>query len=105
MNAQFKKGVMELCVLAQLARDDQYGYELTETISSEMEIATATLYVVLKRLKDDGYVETYLKESSSGPARKYYTLTEQGREKYNQLFDEWREFKVAVDKLIGEPRT
>ncbi len=102
MNAQFKKGVMELCVLAQLARSDQYGYELTETISNEMEIATATLYVVLKRLKDVGYVETYLKESSEGPARKYYTLTDKGREKYTELFNEWQEFKVAVDKIIEE---
>ena len=104
MNAQFKKGVMELCVLAQLARSDQYGYELTETISGEMEIATATLYVVLKRLKDVGYVETYLKESSEGPARKYYTLTDKGREKYKELSCEWQEFKVAVDKIIGQEK-
>ena len=53
MNTQFKKGALELCVLSQLRKADKYGYELTETISREMELATGTLYLILKRLKDD----------------------------------------------------
>ena len=76
MNAQFKKGVLEMCVLSLLAQDDQYGYELTEAISQKMTVAAGTLYLILKRLKDDGDVETYLVESAEGPARKYYRLTE-----------------------------
>ena len=76
MNAQFKKGALELCVLSQLAKGDKYGYELTEEISQEMSIATGTLYPILKKLKDELYVETYLVESEGGPARKYYHLTE-----------------------------
>ena len=79
MNAQFKKGALELCVLSQLAKGDKYGYELTEEISQEMSIATGTLYPILKKLKDELYVETYLVESEGGPARKYYHLTEKGR--------------------------
>lgn len=50
MNAQFKKGALELCVLSQLALRDQYGYELTENISKEMKLAAGTLYLILKRL-------------------------------------------------------
>ena len=76
MNPQLKKGVLELCVLSQLTKEDKYGYELTDAISREMSIAAGTLYMILKRLKEAGYVETYLQESASGPARKYYHLTE-----------------------------
>ena len=57
MNAQFKKGVLELCVLAQLIHEDKYGYELTEAISNKMTIAAGTLYLILKRLTDEGYFE------------------------------------------------
>ena len=78
MNAQLKKGALELCVLAQLLDADRYGYEMTERISKRMAIASGTLYLILKRLKDEGYVMTYLVESEGGPARKYYHLTERG---------------------------
>ena len=58
MNPQLKKGVLELCVLSQLTKEDKYGYELTDAISREMSIAAGTLYMILKRLKEAGYVET-----------------------------------------------
>ena len=79
MNAQFKKGVLEMCVLSLLAQGEKYGYELTEAISQKMTVAAGTLYLILKRLKDDGDVDTYLVESAEGPARKYYRLTEKGQ--------------------------
>ena len=100
MNAQFKKGALELCVLSELNGTDRYGYELTEAISREMSIATGTLYVILKRLKDEEYVETYLVESAEGPARKYYHLTEKGREYFISLKNEWEEFVLAVGRII-----
>ena len=100
MNAQFKKGALELCVLAQLRNADRYGYQLTDAISKEMSIATGTLYLVLKRLKEEGLVETYLVESDEGPARKYYHLTEAGRVHQMQLEQEWKEFVAAVDRLL-----
>jgi len=49
MDAQFKKGVLELCVLSRLVKDDKYGYELTEDISQEMSVTAGTLYLILKR--------------------------------------------------------
>ena len=60
MNPQFKKGALELCVLSQLMDADRYGYQLTDAISKEMSIAPGTLYLVLKRLKEEELVETYL---------------------------------------------
>lgn len=101
MNAQFKKGALEICVLSQLAKGDRYGYELTEVISGEMSIAAGTLYPILKKLKDDLYVETYLVEGDGGPARKYYHLTEKGRNYQGTLKLEWEDFVKAVGRLIN----
>lgn len=100
MNAQFKKGALELCVLSQLKHVDRYGYQLTEAVSQEMAIAPGTLYLVLKRLKEEALVETYLVESDEGPARKYYHLTEAGRAHQEELEQEWKAFVAAVDRLI-----
>lgn len=102
MNAQFKKGALEICVLSKIVREDRYGYELTDDISGKMDIAPGTLYLVLKRLKDDSYVETYLRESENGPARKYYHLTDAGRDYYEALKKEWLEFAGAVEEIIRE---
>lgn len=101
MNPQFKKGALELCVLSKLVSADCYGYELTEAISKEMSIATGTLYLVLKRMKDEEYVDTYLVESEEGPARKYYHLTERGKKYQEDLKTEWQAFVGAVGRLIG----
>ncbi len=101
MNPQFKKGVLELCVLTQLVDKDKYGYELTGELSQRMVIATGTLYLVLKRLKDEAYVETYLIESGEGPARKYYHLTEKGHEYQSELKKEWLEFVDVVSTVLG----
>ena len=100
MNTQFKKGALELCVLSQLVRGDKYGYELTERISVEMSIAGGTLYPILRTLKDDDYVTTYLVESESGPARKYYRLTDKGIKYQDALKQEWEDFIRAVNNLM-----
>lgn len=100
MNTQFKKGALELCVLSQLTRGDKYGYELTERISAEMSIAGGTLYPILRKLKEDDHVTTYLVESESGPARKYYRLTDRGRQYQIKVKQEWDTFIKAVNELI-----
>lgn len=102
MNTQFKKGALELCVLSQLVKGDKYGYELTERISVEMSIAGGTLYPILRKLKEEEYVTTYLVESESGPARKYYRLTEKGRQYQEATKREWEAFQEAVNRLINE---
>ena len=65
-----------------------------------MEITAGTLYLVLKRLKDNGYVETYLVESSGGPARKYYHLTGKGAEYQKQQKQQWLSFVEKVGNLL-----
>ncbi|MDQ0230828.1 PadR family transcriptional regulator [Metabacillus malikii] len=102
MNVQFKKGVLELCVLVLISKKDQYGYELAQNISKQIDVAEGTLYPLLRRLTKEDYFTTYLVESNEGPSRKYYTLTDKGREYMDSLVKEWREFKANVDELIGE---
>ena len=101
MNTQLKKGALELCVLSQLVSGDKYGYELTERISEEMSMASGTLYPILRRLKEEAYVTTYLVESESGPARKYYQLTRKGREYQQAMLQEWDQFRTAVNRLVN----
>ena len=100
MDAQFKKGVLDLVVLSALRENDRYGYEMMEAISGELEVTAGTLYLILKRQKDAGYLKTYLRESSGGPARKYYHLTEKGRTYLDAQKREWESFVRKVAKLI-----
>ena len=100
MNIQFKKGVIELCVLSLLSKKDYYGYELVSSISGEIHISEGTIYPLLKRLKEQGYFKTYLEESNEGPSRKYYTLTEFGRKEKEALGKEWFDFVSRVNKII-----
>jgi PadR family transcriptional regulator PadR len=101
MNPQFKKGILELCVLAMIARRDYYGYELVEEISKILEISEGTLYPILRRLTDESLFETYLQESSGGPPRKYYRITKKGLEFQKQQLKEWSEFNKKIEQLIG----
>lgn len=100
MNIQFKKGVLELCVLSLLSRRDHYGYELVNEISKNIAISEGTIYPLLKRLKDEGYFRTYLQESQEGPPRKYYTLTELGRSTLEALSSEWFAFVEGVNHIV-----
>ncbi|MFC0190085.1 PadR family transcriptional regulator [Fictibacillus aquaticus] len=102
MNVQFKKGALELCVLILISKKDQYGYELAQSISSKIEVAEGTLYPLLRRLTKEEYVSTYLAESTEGPPRKYYYLTEKGAAYMRVLIDEWKQFSNAVNEFIVE---
>ena len=100
MQVQLKKGVMDMLVLALLTQTDRYGYEIVSTISEYIEISEGTIYPLFNRLKKEKYVETYLKESSSGPSRKYYHITDDGRAAYNQMRREWDEFSGVINILL-----
>lgn len=89
-----------MCVLALLGKKDCYGYELVNEISHSIEISEGTIYPLLKRLKDEGYFTTYLEESSEGPPRKYYRITEHGLKTRDELINEWTEFVSGVSKVI-----
>ena len=102
MNSQYKKGVLELCVLALLKKRDCYGYEISEFLSGHIEIADGTVYPLLRKLKADGLLTTYLQEGSGVPPRKYYKLTELGRETYQADRAEYLRFAQTVQQLLKE---
>ena len=79
---QVRKGVLELCILNSLASGERYGYELVKALVAVpgLEVAEGTIYPLLSRLKVQGLLTTRLQESPEGPARKYYELTDEGRE-------------------------
>lgn len=100
MNIQFKKGVLELCVLSLLERKDFYGYELVEHISRFIDISEGTIYPLLRKFRKEGYVSSYLQESQEGPPRKYYKLTDRGKEVYEDLEVEWEGFIDSVNNIL-----
>ncbi len=100
MNIQFKKGVLELCVLSLLTTGDRYGYDLVNEISKNIEISEGTIYPLLRRLKNVGYVSTYLQESQEGAPRKYYKLTDTGRKTTRDLKIDWLDFVKKVNSLL-----
>lgn len=98
MTIQFKKGVLELCVLSMLKQDDQYGYDVASKLSKSIDIADGSIYLVLRRLKQEDYVSSYLEEASGGPPRKYYVITRKGERFLDQLIAEWA---LLVDNVNG----
>lgn len=101
MNIQYKKGVIELCVLSVLYRNDCYGYDVSETIAKQIDISDGTVYPILRKLKSEGLVTTYLSEVSGGPPRKYYKLTSLGRQQYLSDKDKWLSFVRSVKVFLG----
>jgi len=102
IQVQLKKGVLELCVLALLSRGDGYAYDIASRLAKAVDMGEGTIYPLMRRMQADGLVDTYLRESPSGPSRKYYRLTTQGRSSFAAQRTEWAAFVAAVDAILGE---
>ncbi len=102
MNTQFKKGVLELIVLESVRQKDRYGYELVEEVSKVVDVKEGTIYPLLKRLTNEKYFETYLRESTEGPPRKYYHITAAGILHLDLLEADWDEFQTKVCNFLKE---
>jgi len=102
--AQLRRGVLEFCVLGLLReRGELYGFELTRSLGQAESLATTegTIYPLLARLRRDRLVTTRWRESSSGPPRRYYSLTAGGRDALERFSGEWLAFRDAVDEVLG----
>lgn len=100
MNSQLKRGTLELCALSVVSRGDCYGYELVNRVSECIEVTEGTVYPLMKRLKDSGLIDSYIVESNEGPPRKYYKITEKGKEELERSSKEWFEFTESVNRLL-----
>ena len=99
---QLKKGALELCVLALLARRESYAYEIASTLAAGVDMGEGTIYPLMRRMQNDGLVSTYLQESGSGPPRKYYKLTKSGAQALKSQIADWLAFQGAVGKILGD---
>ena len=89
---QLRKGVLELCILNDIRNRRMYGYEIVRKLRKieGLIISEGTIYPILSRLKRQGLVKTSVRESPKGPARKYYELTQQGRDMVYQMNAYWQ---------------
>lgn len=102
-NAQMRKGVLELCVLSVISDKEVYTSDiLTSLKEAELLVVEGTLYPLLNRLKNDSVLKYRWEESTSGPPRKYYSLTEQGQEVLNKLNENWENLSKSINKLINK---
>ena len=90
MDIQLKRGFIEICVLSLLSKSDSYGYALIRDVSSCVEISESTLYPILKRLEASNLLTVYTEEYN-GRLRKYYTITDGGRNRLREFSAEWQE--------------
>jgi len=103
--AQMKKGVLEYCILAIIARKDCYASEIIHELKeARMIVVEGTLYPLLTRQKNAGLLNYRWEESRQGPPRKYYTLTDQGKKYLEELDESWKELTEAVE-WINQKRT
>lgn len=101
--AQMRKGVLEFCILSILSRGDQYPSEIIENMKkAKLIVVEGTLYPLLTRLKNMGLLTYRWEESSSGPPRKYYKLTDLGQKFLNELKLSWNELVESVETAIKQ---
>ncbi len=99
--AQMRKGVLELCILSILMQGDAYPTEIIDKLKdTKLVVVEGTLYPLLTRLKNTGLLTYRWEESTSGPPRKYYKLTEIGTQYLKELQVSWQELVDAVNKTI-----
>lgn len=101
--AQMRKGVLEYCILSVLKQDDAYVAEILDTLkSAKLLVVEGTIYPLLTRLKNAKLLSYRWEESTGGPPRKYYRLTEEGVLFLNELSETWSELNLAVTQITSK---
>jgi PadR family transcriptional regulator PadR len=100
--SQLRRGVLELCILQVLQREPSYGYQIVTTLEALGPLAAGenTVYPLLRRLKADHLLDTFMQDSPAGPPRQYYRLTADGRKRLAALEKEWSAMADAVARCI-----
>lgn len=100
VRSQMRKGVLEYCILCLLSKEDAYASSLiTQLKEANMIVVEGTLYPMLIRQKNQGLLTYRWEESPQGPPRKYYSLTDKGREHLAQMDDAWREIIATIEEI------
>ncbi len=96
---QLSAGMLDACVLSVLDKEDAYGYILTQNIKSVVDISESSLYPILRRLQGAGFLVTY-DQPFGGRNRRYYQITDMGRQQLEFFRNGWIEYKDSIDKVI-----
>lgn len=100
MDAQLKKGILEMCMLSFLEKENLYGYDIIQRLHVFFpEVGESAFYAVLRRLNKEGLATTFLGEVSNGPVRKYYRLTDAGKERLSQMREDWRRLEEIIRQI------
>lgn len=104
-SSEILRGNTETIILAILIKKDSYGYEIMKTIIENSKglfnIKDATVYTAIKRMEKDELITSYWGGEDDGARRKYYRITEKGKDVYAQKVDEWKEINIVLNNLIG----
>lgn len=99
MDAQLKRGILNICILQLLKKEDMYGYDLIKILQNYFtDTEESTLYAILRRLNKEGLTDMYYSEISHGPKRKYYKISDKGKEILNEYISSWKE----IEKIFSE---
>ena len=101
MNVQLKRGLIEVCVLAALQDEASYGYKIISDLNNVIPLSESTLYPVLKRLEGQDCLTTYSKDFN-GRLRKYYQITNAGRQKIKEFMVEWEEMEKVLNFISNK---
>jgi PadR family transcriptional regulator PadR len=100
IKSQMRKGLLEYCILSIISREEAYASDILDTLKkANLLVVEGTLYPLLTRMKNEELLTYRWQESTSGPPRKYYALTEEGQELLTQLHEEWKAIQKAVDTI------
>lgn len=102
MDAQRKKGILDVLVLSILEEEPSYGYQIIRSVSEVMPVSESTMYPILRRLENSDLVTTFSREYN-GRVRKYFSITDRGRDKIGDFLQEWDEMK-AVYEFVSKGR-
>ena len=105
ISADLLRGYTDSIIMQQLAEKDGYGYGNSRTVAEKsdgmVQLKEATLYTAFRRMEESGYISSYWGDESTGARRRYYSLTEPGKEKLEEDKQAWEETRRVMDTLIG----
>ena len=101
MDVQLKRGLLDVCVLAAIKYTDSYGYQIIKDMKPYLQISESTLYPILRRLEKAEFLTVYSVEHN-GRLRKYYHITDKGRERLIEFADEWKEVLSVYRFIVRE---
>lgn len=100
IKSQMRKGILEYCILSIISRQEVYTSDILEALhGADLLVVEGTVYPLLSRLKNNGLLKYRWQESTDGPPRKYFTLTDEGQQQLDALNQEWRTISNAINKI------